>query len=289
MIRLVTDAERLAFDRDGCVLLQGIVPPPTAQRLAAAADRELSGRPPGYHVRPSIHEWNADFHEFVWTSGIAKAAASLIGADRVRLYGGEIFAKDPGEREPIKWHNDISYYPFSDGGLVSIWVALGRVTKEMSALQVVPGSHKWTRMFKPHIPSSAGAVKEIVESADFEVPPDFAELAERYPGAVNILSWHMEPGDAVAFSGWTLHHTGANLSSAARRIGYSMRFIDRTVVYDPRPNTLTPPEYRDLLKPGARVDAGWPVVWQADGPVAPPPLLAQRPVNKYERLAQNRA
>lgn len=288
MIATLNSEDRMQFDREGCVLLRGLIDPETAGRLALAADQELEPFPPGYHIVPSIHEWNPVFHDFVWRSGIARAAAQLTGADQLRLYGADLFAKDPGEREPIRWHNDISYYPFSDATLVSIWIALRHVTREMSALCLIPGSHKWKRMFKPHIPSSASSVKEIVESADFEIPPDFAELDARYPGAINIRSWDMAPGDAIAFTGWTLHYTGANLDRQDRRLGYSIRFLGDDAIYDPRPNTLTPAPYRAMLTPGRPICGGWPAIWQGGGRIAPPALLTERPANKYEALARNK-
>lgn len=288
MIGNINDEDRSRFEREGCVLLRGLVDREQAGRLAAAADHELRPYPPGYHIVPSIHEWNPVFHDFVWRSGIARAGSQLAGVDKLRLYGADLFSKDPGEQEPIRWHNDISYYPFSDATLVSIWVALRHVTRDMSALCLIPASHKWKRMFKPHIPSSAASVKAIVESADFEVPPDFADLDARYPGAINIRAWDMEPGDAIAFTGWTLHYTGANLSKQDRRLGYSMRFLGDDAIYDPRPNTLTPAEYRAILTPGQPISGGWPVIWREGGEITVPELMAAKPANKYEALARGK-
>lgn len=135
-------------------------------------------------------------------------------------------------------------------------------------MQFVPGSHKWGRMFKPHIPSVGDVIKERVESADFDTPPDFSALADEFPGAVNLRNWNMKAGDAVAFTGWTLHHTGANLDATRDRIALSMRFLGTDVIYQQRSNTLPlSDELEAQLEPGKPVNAVWPHIMVDGKPV----------------------
>ena len=80
-------------------------------------------------------------------------------------------------------------------------------------------------------------------------------------GGYRILSWDMEPGDALAFHAMTVHGAGGNLTTDVRRRGYAVRYCGEGCTYfaGPGPN-------RDLRNP-ALADgdplnsAQYPVVW----------------------------
>jgi len=271
-VRAITADERDAYGRDGVVLLKGLTPGDWVVRMRDAANEGLGAEGGAFRVLWNPQIWNAAFQDYVWDSGVSRAAASLLADDDLRLMTAEVWAKDPGAEEPIKWHNDISYYPWREADICSVWLALVDVSPEMSAMRFVPGSHRWKRMFKPHVPSAGGDSKARFESAPFEELPDFAGLSDRFPGLINEKIFDMKAGDAVAFTGWTLHHTGAN-RSPKRRIAYSVRFLgEHGAVFDPRSSTSWPAEAEAALARGASAVAGFPAVLQGGRPAQKPPL-----------------
>ena len=45
------------------------------------------------------------------------------------------------------------------------------------------------------------------------------------------LSWHLRPGDAVAFDALTFHHATGNSDVEQPRAGYALRYMGETVRY----------------------------------------------------------
>ena len=91
----------------------------------------------------------------------------------------------------------------------------------------------------------------------YETVPDIE--ADR--SAYDILSWDLEPGDALLFSYRTLHGARPNLSTGRRR-GFSTRWLGDDVTYAVRPGVTSPP-YHDIgLGDGDPLpDDLFPVVW----------------------------
>ena len=89
--------------------------------------------------------------------------------------------------------------------------------------------------------------------------PDIQLQREDYP----LVSWDLEPGDAYAFHGLTVHGSGGNLKGYRRRRGYAVRYTGDDVVYDSRPGTnahLRSENHSD----GDLLDSErYPVVWPA--------------------------
>lgn len=261
-VREVSADEVATFEQTGAMLLPGLVEREAALRLGEEAGNCIAGS--GFRMGAGMIDFNPLYNGFVFGSRIAEAGGRLMQARRVRLYVDNLFVKDPMVEEPLNWHNDLPYYPFANDRVASIWIALCDVDPEMSPLELVPGSHKWGKWFKPHIFSAAAAVKERVENIDLEPCPNFSELAEKYPGAVNVLKWPMRAGDAIAFTGLTVHHSGSNRSPDKRRIGYSLRWLAEDAIWDPRPNTLYE-QAAHVLRAGEPVDDFFPLLWRADG------------------------
>ena len=93
--------------------------------------------------------------------------------------------------------------------------------------------------------------------------PDIGADPERFP----ILSWALEPGDAVFFHMLALHSAGGFTGPGRRRV-LSLRFLGDDMVYAPRRWTTSPPfpGLEDELPPGVALDHPlFPVLWRAQG------------------------
>ena len=145
----------------------------------------------------------------------------------------QLFVKEPGTPQPTRWHNDQPYWPVRGWPVMSFWLPLDPVTRESGALAFVAGSHRWDRWFQPQPFAEGGAAYEQGEG--YEPMPDIDA------GGYRILSWDMEPGDALAFHAMTAPRRGrqphdgcppARLCSALLRRGLH---LFRRTRPEPRP------------------------------------------------------
>src|SRR6185436_19604353 len=80
--------------------------------------------------------------------------------------------------------------------------------------------------------------------AGHEPCPDF--FVQRDNPDLRFLSWDLEPGDVVCHHPLTVHGAEGN-PRGARRVGVSVRYLGRDVVWDPRPGTVTPEGSPELV------------------------------------------
>jgi len=125
------------------------------------------------------------------------AMNTLIGPN-LRCWFDQFVVKAPGESKGVfPWHQDNGYNGPQPDNNITVWIALDETTTENGCIWVVPGSHKQGAI--PHKKKSA-------ESWHIEVDvPD------------NGLAVLLKPGEAVAFTGYTLHRSLGNKTDKPRR------------------------------------------------------------------------
>ena len=255
------------YQADGAVVVRGAFTPDEVERVRAGIDANLAspgplagvastGDDPGRFFEDFCN-WRriAQYQQFVETSPAAAISGRLMGADRVRFYHDHLLIKEAGTRQPTPWHQDQPYYNIDGRQNVSLWMPVDPVPLEAS-LKFLAGSHLGPWL----MPRSF-----LSEEARWFPPGSLAELpdVEAEPERHRILSWALEPGDAVFFHMLTLH---ASAGTATRRRVLSLRFLGDDVVHAPR-KWRTSPEFEGLaaeLPAGAPMDHPlFPVVWQA--------------------------
>lgn len=266
--------DRESFARDGVVCVRGVVTPDEVELLRVEVDAVINGSGEcavlKEHSRRNNREAGRFVHAFnMWErrprlagfargSRLPELAAALMGADKVNLLFDQCFVKEPGTVDATPWHADQPYWPILGRQVVTIWIALDRVTRDSGAVEFVAGSSNWGRWFQAR---SFSGDNELTRHEGFEEMPDIEADRDRYA----IVSWDLDPGDVLVFQGMTLHGAAGNLSSDRRRRGYALRYTGSDVVYDPRPG-CTPSLMRDGLAKGGPIDsAGYPVVWRRPG------------------------
>jgi len=60
----------------------------------------------------------------------------------VRAHHNCVMTKHPRFSSDSWWHQDLRYWRYSKGELISSWLALGDETEQNGCLQVIPGSHR---------------------------------------------------------------------------------------------------------------------------------------------------
>lgn len=121
----------------------------------------------------------------------------------------EWFNKPPGTQHVTPPHQDNYYFCLTPPHVVTIWLALDDVDTENGCLRYVAGSH--LRGFRPHARSNILGFSQGIT--------DFSH--EDFTREVPVL---LQPGDAVAHHGMTVHRADANLSPVRQRRSFAMVF-----------------------------------------------------------------
>ena len=186
-------------------------------------------------------------------------------ADHVNIFFDQILVKEPETPAPSPWHQDLNYWPFTGRQVCSLWMALDPVDCDSGVLEFVAGSHLWKeRPFSRELvfadddnqPKPVGD-DSIPESDDPETLPDIEADRDRF----DIVSWQLEPGDAVIFNAMTLHSAPGNFGDGRRR-AISTRWLGDDVRYAKK--RVAVKLLRDPgLQPGDTMECDlFPVVWR---------------------------
>ncbi|XZE56758.1 phytanoyl-CoA dioxygenase family protein [Planctomycetaceae bacterium SH139] len=206
-----TDLE--SFQRDGFVIVPGLLDQDETQRLAdtARADREMESQSTARSdatggttlltVRDALRD---DIYSRIARSPkIVPAMAAFLG-DEVYHYHHKLMLKEPRVGGAWEWHQDYGYW-YNYGCLYphmgSCYIAIDRATRANGCLQVIPGSHHLGRLEHGKVGGQTGADPERV-----------AAILERLP----LRYVEMEPGDGLFFHGNVLHRSDANTSPDPR-------------------------------------------------------------------------
>jgi ectoine hydroxylase-related dioxygenase (phytanoyl-CoA dioxygenase family) len=231
---LVSKEDKAAFDRDGAVLLRGLIDQTAQDSLREAIARELE-RPQEFFGRRLLWRSDPDFARFCRESCTPQIIAELFGTSTVNLFMDQLFAKAPGTITRTGWHNDLPYWPIKGWQVATTWVALDPINKENGALELIRGSHKWNRRYQPFQPDLHGGaiVSKGAEGEIYDPLPDFETERDRH----DIISWEMQPGDVLVFHAMTVHGAAGNNTAEQWRRAYAIRYTGEDVrYYEPATN-----------------------------------------------------
>lgn len=268
-------AQREAYQRDGAIMLKGVLDTSWIERMRAAiADYDGSDTRTLWMSR-----LDSRFSAFARECGLAQVAGELMGVEEVYFFYDQLFVRLPKGDAPTPLHQDLPYWPVDGSNIISIWVPFDEVTTESGVVQYVKGSHLWGRMFEPAAfskehkrgrPGTASAGYEFIEDPD-------ALIAENM-----ILSWKLGPGDVLVHHPRTLHFATPNLTASQNRRAIALRYVGPQTSFVDRPgNFLHLSQARGLpghwaSSPGHGVDisqsgSNYPMVWQAENSASTAP------------------
>lgn len=266
---MVTSEDIESFQRDGAVCLRQLLTPQDIGLLREGIDANLANpsprakvasRPddPGFFIEDFCN-WrqNPQYQRFIFQSGLAEAAGSLMRSRTARLYHDHMLTKERGTRQRTPWHQDQPYYNINGRQNCSFWIPVDPVSRS-ATLEFVAGSHcgPW---FMPRAFMDAQA-KWFPEGALKDLPDIEGRRAD-----YSILGWEIEPGDVVCFHMLTLHASGGVEGNRRRRV-FSVRFLGDDITHAPRRWPTSPdfPGLSEDLPPGAAMEhALFPVLWRA--------------------------
>ncbi len=185
-----------------------------ADHDATRMEMEPNQPPAGTQVR-RLYEpcsYYEVFRAFSEAERLLDAVGALLGPDLVFHYS-KINMKPAGVGSPVEWHQDLSYYPLTHRGSVSILFYLDDATVENGCLQVMPRRHQSELLSHSTDGFFQGRVTEAVDSS----------LAVPIPGAA---------GTVIFMHAMTPHASIANVSDTPRRtLILSYRAADAFPIY----------------------------------------------------------
>ena len=254
-----------SYQQDGVVLLKGVFRPWIESLAAGVA--ELMANPSEYgHARTVVPKdgsapffqdycnWSRipDFERFVLHSPAAEIAAALMQSKTATFFHEHTLVKPPGGSTVTPWHHDQPYYCVEGQQNVSFWIPLDPVAEAIS-LRCIRGSHRWGDEFSPTRFNGS----KLYAHSRFKELPDIDAHQDDY----DIVSWALEPGDAVAFHYRTPHGARGNATARARRV-FSARWVGDDATFADRGGVTSPPFPELTLKDGeALVSPLFPRVW----------------------------
>ncbi|MEQ9258597.1 MAG: phytanoyl-CoA dioxygenase family protein [Roseovarius sp.] len=259
---LISQAQVADFQRDGVVLIEGLFAD-HVEALRAGVERNMAE--PGPYAAENLKAGEAgrffddycnwhripEFREVIEGSGVARAAAELMGSRSAQVFHDHVLVKEPGTAKATPWHQDGPYYFVEGRQTISFWVPLDPV--EEASLRCVAGSHLWE---KPVLPT-----RWLSEENFYPDPEAYMPVPDPDAEGMLVREWPMQPGDAVAFSFGILHGARGNETTRRRR-AFSLRLVGDDARYVERPGRTSPPFPGHGMQPGQRLREDWfPVVW----------------------------
>lgn len=217
------------FERDGYLLVEGVVAPELLGQLRAAADRverEYEAGTLPAHLRrwvstdrsrtrhSRIGEVDSDaisnimelplfdpvFRDLIVYDPVLDILQALFGTSEFSFHNYKCICKMPGNGAAFQWHRDLPYLQHTSPNLITCMLCLDDMTEENGATVVCPGTHR-----VPH---------ESVLSGDTDIPETDVP-AER-------LTLECPAGSAVLFHVSLIHGGGPNRSDGKRRNAISI-------------------------------------------------------------------
>ncbi len=231
----LSDRQLAVFEENGVVRLPSVLSGDLVARASEAADRILAQEAAGpgegdYFKRLGLWRKHEAFRAICLDSCVPEIGARLLRSGKVNLLYDQLFVKEPGSGIPTPWHNDLPYWPLTGTQVLTVWLAFDPIGPDNGGLEFFGASHKWRRRYRPFYTTDDGRVSHFFhadENDDFDDLPDFETERRRH----EILSWDMEPGDAVVFHALTVHGAPGNRRPDMPRRGYAVRLTGAEVRY----------------------------------------------------------
>jgi len=156
-------------------------------------------------------------YRIVSHSRVLDAVESILGPNLL-VWDTGWFAKMPGDKKFVSWHQDATYWGLHPPKVTTAWVALSDSIPENGCLRVIPGSHK-----NPLLPQRDTYEPQNALSRGQEIAVEVDETQ-----AVDIV---LQPGHMSLHDIAIVHGSKANTSEQPR-IGIAVRYIAPEVIQD---------------------------------------------------------
>ncbi len=221
---LVSPAQIAAFDRDGFVVVEGLLGADELDHFAPLVSAAVHARSDAdqraLHER-SLYEQSFQQCQNLWEDHpelraltfhprVGRAAAELLGVDAVRLWHDQALFKRAGGRGTDP-HQDQPYWPIAESRTITAWIPMQGSTFASGAMGYLPGSHR----------TGLHRFQNIFQAEDAQSLLAAPEVAGIEPVFVEV------PRGAVAFhAGLTVHMAKPNTTDTDRAVHTVIMFAD---------------------------------------------------------------
>jgi hypothetical protein len=167
---------------------------------------------PRRHVDFLFNLWRVEpeIREFIFDTTLARWAAQLIGARRVRLLEDNALWKEPFSGGELKWHQDYPYWPLAQPNAVTAWIALDDVDAENGAMSVAVASH----LTGERLPAAFGTGRPYLQE---QRPATVKPIEDPKSLGLDVETLSLQAGEVSFHSALLWHTSGPNDSSRQRR------------------------------------------------------------------------
>ncbi|MFA7585487.1 MAG: phytanoyl-CoA dioxygenase family protein [Novosphingobium sp.] len=236
-------AKRTALAEDGAIHFPGPLPPEMQPMLSCIFDWSIANPSDNAHHFEPTHDnpgrFYADINNPMIPRGGSPYGALLVGSrlgDILQALWGsrniwflyeQVLLKEGGAARRTPWHQDSSYLPIKGDMIAVVWITLEETPAE-NALEFIKASHRGP-LYDGSAFDPADDTAPIYGDGSMPRLPDIEADRGKWP----ILSWDVQPGDALVFHPATLHG-GAPTRAGHRRRTLSLRFFGDDATYQPR-------------------------------------------------------
>lgn len=171
-----------------------------------------------YQVFADMHFVVQWVYDIVRNERMLDAVESVLGPNLI-VWGTTWFAKMPGEKTYVSWHQDGMCWKLAPSKILTAWVALSPSNSENGCLRVIPGTH-----LRPAIPHHETYDPDNALSRGQDIA---AEVDESQAVDINL-----HPGEMSLHHLWIAHGSHANTSRDTPRIGLAIRYVATEVRQD---------------------------------------------------------
>ena len=234
------------YDEHGVVKLPGLIEPEWVDKIlqaiddtAARADEPVAagsdlsfGRAEGRMTIRYMWREIPTVRDFLLRPDLAEPIARITRTEKLRFWFDLTFIHDGstagGAGEGTPWHHDIAAFHFKGLQLPSLWMAMTHADANRSRLKFIDGSHKSVPGFMRTMdnkPPEDGSPDGFLEVADYDTL-----IAE---GKEKVVTWDMEPGDAIILHPYVIHGADGNRGRQNRRVAITTRWLGDDVRFLP--------------------------------------------------------
>lgn len=204
--------------------------------------------------RYSINGWHTHcegIYDLVMDERILDYVEDILGPNLV-VSMTHYFAKMPGDKTAVYWHQDASFWPLTPSKVLTVWIAIDDVDVENGAMKLFPGTHHLGR-----IPF------EWVSDEEDGVLNQHVHNPEQYADPVSV---ELNAGQISLHTDMLLHGSQPNPSNR-RRCGLTIRYMPVDV------RTADPDSAAGIIARGHDPAGYWQPIPRPQGDQIPPRLL----------------
>ena len=184
-----------SFDLNGYVILP-LLSEEDIAKLQNNLEKELKQTPEGFYSTSFNEDENLKDRLNLEIENIVASNTKSIFKPHQKL-GSCYLVKTPGEKGEMPLHQDWTVVEENQFDSVTVWIPLQDVDKKNGAMQVIPGSHKFSKKLRS--PLFENPLREIEE-----------ELR------ADLIDVNLKAGEAIIFSQALIHASPPNLSTTDR-------------------------------------------------------------------------